>query len=329
MGRSIRRIWAVARLTSLEGLRQPAFFFIFIAALLLIALSPNFAFFHLGEEGKMVTDLGLSTILTFSSLLALLTASSTITDEIDGRTALTMLAKPLRREEFLLGKFLGVAAAAAALVALLAPVLLATLRSQKYQTLQDPWFTFAVLCGLALVLFLFGALLMVRLLLGRGLTLVSAFWLAYFSGAAFLFIFLGVMQAAEAAWDWRLLIGLFFICLHAWLISAVAAALATRFTLVQAAIGTGVFFIVGHASGALVAPFRTGTNTLSLPGAILRALLPDLDQFNLTDTLSLGFLDKAAPIPLDIIAGSTLYALLYGAALLALAAALFSKRELA
>ena len=57
----------------------------------------------------MVVDLGLSTVLTFSTLLALLTASSTITDEIEGRTALTMLSKPLRREEFLLGKYLGVA----------------------------------------------------------------------------------------------------------------------------------------------------------------------------------------------------------------------------
>jgi len=51
------------------------------------------------------------------------------------------------------------------------------------------------------------------------------------------------------------------IALHACVISAVAVALATRLTLVQAAIGTGAFFVVGHASGALVAPSGTQITT--------------------------------------------------------------------
>jgi ABC-type transport system involved in multi-copper enzyme maturation permease subunit len=312
----------------MEGLRQPAFFFIFAAAALMIGLSPAFALFHLGEGSKMVTDLGLSTILTFSTLLALLTASSAITDEIEGRTAVTMLAKPLRREEFLLGKFFGVATATSALIALLAPVFLITLRGQKFMPEQDPWFCLAALCSLALALFLFGALLVLRLLFQRGLSLLLSFWLACFAGMVFLVVFLAIEKAPEASWDWQLLIGVFFICLHGWVISAAVVALATRFTLVQAAIGTGVFFIIGHVSGALVAPFRTVENTLTPVGLVLRAILPDLDQFNLTDALSLGYLDKACHISADVIAGSTLYALLYGAALLTLAAALLSKREL-
>src|SRR5438045_1089888 len=107
MMHSLKRIWVIALLTGTEGLRQPVFFLLFAAAAALTALSPRFAFFNLNEEGKMVVDLGLSTILTSSTLLALLTASSTLTDEIEGRTALTMLSKPLRREEFLLGKYFG------------------------------------------------------------------------------------------------------------------------------------------------------------------------------------------------------------------------------
>ena len=63
-------------------------------------------------------------------------------------------------------------------------------------------------------------------------------------------------------------------------------------------------------------------------GAVLRAVLPDLDQFNITDALATAFIDKPTPIPLDVLAHSALYAFLYCAALLALGAALFSKREL-
>ena len=41
-------------------------------------------------------------------LLALLTASSTVADEIEGKTAITLLSKPINRRQFIVGKFLGI-----------------------------------------------------------------------------------------------------------------------------------------------------------------------------------------------------------------------------
>jgi ABC-type transport system involved in multi-copper enzyme maturation permease subunit len=41
-------------------------------------------------------------------LLALLTASSTVADEIEGKTAITLLSKPINRRQFIIGKFLGI-----------------------------------------------------------------------------------------------------------------------------------------------------------------------------------------------------------------------------
>ncbi|MCY3020003.1 MAG: ABC transporter permease [Planctomycetota bacterium] len=328
MWRSIRRVWAIALLTSTEGLRQPAFFLMFITAAMLTAFSPSFAFFHLGEEAKMVVDLGLSTVLTFSTLLALLTASSTVTDEIEGRTALTMLSKPLRREEFLAGKYFGVASSACALVLLTAPVLLVTLRGEKYELSQDPWFRLGVVCALAVGMLVFGVLMVLRLFTTRKVSMVMAFWVAYGVAVIVLFAFVGLRSPPAVGWDWRVLIGLLMIGLHACVISAAAVTLATRLTLVQAAIGTAGFFLAGHASGALVAPFRDAQHRLTVMGHVLRVVLPDLDQFNLTDALATAYIDKPVPIPWDVVAGSTLYALLYGAAVLALGAALFSRREL-
>jgi hypothetical protein len=327
MWRSIKRIWAVTLLTSTEGLRQPAFFLIFFTAAGLTAASPAFAFFHLGEEAKMVTDLGLSTVLTFSTLLAILTASSTITDEIEGRTALTMLSKPLKRTEFLLGKYFGVGITAVALVLLMAPVILITLRSQKFLPEQDPRFGIGVGLGLLIGLIVFGVLLVLRLLLRGGVSMILGFWIAYAVMTAFVLIYLS-QHSVAAAWDFRPLMGLLFIALHALLISAVAVLLATRFTLIQAAIGTVCFFIVGHASGAIIAPFRGEGNELSIPGLVLRAILPDLDQYNITDAIATAFLDIPTEVPWQVVAGSSAYTVFYVGALLALAAALFSRREL-
>ncbi len=325
MLKSLRRIWAVGALTGSEGLRQPAFFILFMAAAGLTAFSPRFAAFHLNESAKMVVDLGLSTAMTFSALLALLTASATVSDEIEGRTALTMLAKPLRREEFILGKFIGVAGVAVAFCVLMSPVLLATLRSQKYDESIDPRFLGGALWAGIFFLALTGAGLIAKLLFDRGPGAMGAFWIAYPLASIFLVVYL---LPGAAKWDFRILMGLIFGALHAALISAFAVALATRFTLVQASIGTAAFFLVGHASGAILSPFRDGGQHLSLIGTIFRAVLPDLDQFNITDALATAYLDQPTPIPWDIVAGSTLYAGLYGAALLALAAALFANREL-
>src|SRR5262249_39652615 len=150
--KSLRRIWAVGILTSSEGLRQPAFFILFLAGTAMTACSPRFAPFSLNENAKMVVDLGLSTTVAFSSLLALLTASPTVTDAIEGRTALTMLAKPLRREEFILGKFIGVATVAAAFCVLQTPILMAAVRSQRYDEYVDSRFADGV--KLALIVFL-------------------------------------------------------------------------------------------------------------------------------------------------------------------------------
>ena len=331
----------MALLTSTEGLRQPAFFLLFGVAAALTALSPTFAVFDLGEDVKMVTDLGLSTVLAFSTLLALVTASSTVADEIEGRTALTMLSKPLRREEFLIGKYLGVVCTSTALVLLMSVILLVTLRYEKYDVSQDPHFGTGIKLAVALGLAVFGFFMVRRLIFSGRVSMVLAFWLAYWTAGAFLLIYM-IFKTPHAKivedlyfsnnsaidWDWRILAGILFIGLHACVISAFAVASATRLTLVQSFIGTGTFFIIGHASGALIALFRDSKNELSLLGKAVRTVVPDLDQFNITDALATSYLDKTVAIPWDIVCTSALYAFLYTVALLAFGNALFARREL-
>jgi ABC-type transport system involved in multi-copper enzyme maturation permease subunit len=61
-----------------------------------------------GEDIKMLKDAGLTLILILSIILALWSASTSVADEIEGRTALTVLSKPLTRRSFVIGKFVGI-----------------------------------------------------------------------------------------------------------------------------------------------------------------------------------------------------------------------------
>ena len=56
----------------------------------------------------MYKDTGLTTISFACLLLALLTASSTVADEIEGKAAIMLLSKPITRRQFIVGKFLGI-----------------------------------------------------------------------------------------------------------------------------------------------------------------------------------------------------------------------------
>src|SRR5271166_4418467 len=98
----------IALATAKEAIRQPAFSVLaFLAAASLIC-SIFVSYFTFGEDIKMYKDTGLTTISFACLLLALLTASSTVADEIEGKTAITLLSKPITRRQFIVGKFLGI-----------------------------------------------------------------------------------------------------------------------------------------------------------------------------------------------------------------------------
>src|SRR5437764_6880708 len=98
----------IALATAKETIRQPAFFVMAFFAGALLVVTIFVSYFTFGEDIKMYKDTGLTTISFFCMLLALLTASSTVAEEIEGKTAITLLSKPINRRQFIIGKFLGI-----------------------------------------------------------------------------------------------------------------------------------------------------------------------------------------------------------------------------
>ncbi len=113
------KTFTIASATAKEAIRQPAFFVLaFLAGAYLIA-SIFVSYFTLGEDIKMYKDTGLTTISFACLLLALLTSSSTVAEEIEGKTAVTLLSKPVTRRQFILGKLLGIELGVLAMFAVL------------------------------------------------------------------------------------------------------------------------------------------------------------------------------------------------------------------
>ena len=104
---SFRRIWPIATNTLREALRNRLLYTLLFFAVALIGFSILIASLSYVEGERIIQDLGLASIRLFSVGIAIFVGIGLIHGEVERRTIYTILAKPVRRSEFLLGKFLG------------------------------------------------------------------------------------------------------------------------------------------------------------------------------------------------------------------------------
>lgn len=121
-----RRIAAIAATTTKEAIGQPVFAVALIVGAVLLLAFIVIPYNTFGEDVKMLKDSGLTLIKVLALLVVIWTASVAVADEIEGRTALTVLSKPLTRPQFILGKFAGLVLVALLVFLILGSVLMAT-----------------------------------------------------------------------------------------------------------------------------------------------------------------------------------------------------------
>src|SRR6266404_7522080 len=102
------RVFAIATNTLTGLTRQRVFYVLLIFALILIGSSVFMARFSFQQEFQILKDISLGAMSIFTSLLAIVATARLIPQDIDDRTVYTILAKPVPRWEYLLGKLLGV-----------------------------------------------------------------------------------------------------------------------------------------------------------------------------------------------------------------------------
>ncbi len=169
------RINIIAKNTFLEAVRQKFFGFLVIIALGIILSSQVFRDFNFGApELKFIADFGFGAIVLFGSVLAIVATAQLFFSEIENKTAITILAKPIFRSEFIFGKFLGVSLLLLVFTGMMTVILSVLLFWRETAIMEgvDPeafeagrmvaygdiflygivqWLKFSILCGITMV----------------------------------------------------------------------------------------------------------------------------------------------------------------------------------
>ncbi|MDG2335136.1 MAG: ABC transporter permease [Myxococcota bacterium] len=107
MTRSLQRIWPIATNTVREAIRHRLLYTLLFFAVTMIGVAVLIASLSYVEGERIIQDIGLASIRLFSVGIAIFVGIGLIHGEVDRRTIYTILAKPVTRAEFLLGKFVG------------------------------------------------------------------------------------------------------------------------------------------------------------------------------------------------------------------------------
>lgn len=132
----MKPVIAIARNTVREALRERIALVAVVFGLAMVVASQVLAPLALGEGKKIVTDFGLAGSSLLATFLAITLGTSLLHKELERRTIYSVMAKPVRRTEYLIGKFLGLWSTGAALLVVTTLMVVAVLTVVYRDT---PW----------------------------------------------------------------------------------------------------------------------------------------------------------------------------------------------
>jgi len=305
---------AIAVNTFREAVRQPVFWAIVILTLVLMPLSVLFAGFALGEESRLVRDACLTSITIAGLLLAIFLSSNVVAEEIEKKTALSVLCKPVRRHQFIVGKFLGLTCTIALAYIVLTLALMLTIwyyeSPFKYAELYSIYRSGKPV-DVNQIYVLTNRTVFDESLHGSPLPFSVIVDFLRTDISSFLTV---VPNLAKGC-----LLSFFEVAI----LTSAAVAFSTRVTMIFNVCLTFSLFIVGHQAGHLIT-LLSGTKEVAVPGLILRRILPNFEFLNYASDIAF---DKI--VPNHLIWNLTIYSALWVAVFLLFAMALFDQREIA
>ncbi|QKK08098.1 MAG: ABC transporter permease [Planctomycetota bacterium] len=135
----------IARNTFIESVRQPIYFIVLLLAGALQVFTTWSTAYSMGytdssevtKDNKLLFDIGLATILVAGMLLAAFVATAVLSREIESKTILTVVSKPISRIAVVLGKYIGVAGALTVAVIIMTSYLMLAVRHGVMSTAAD------------------------------------------------------------------------------------------------------------------------------------------------------------------------------------------------
>jgi ABC-type transport system involved in multi-copper enzyme maturation permease subunit len=127
------KIVAIAVNTFREAIRDRILYLLVFFAAVVLVFSRVLAVLTVGDRIKIIKDVGLASISLFGMLMAILIGTGLVYKEIDKKTIYTLLAKPIQRWQFLLGKFFGLVLTLLSLTLLMSAVFLMMVYLHTFQ----------------------------------------------------------------------------------------------------------------------------------------------------------------------------------------------------
>jgi len=314
----------LARNAFIESIRQPVHTVLICSGILALLLNVNVAGYTLEDDNKLLIDLGLSTLFLSGILVAAFTATSVLSKEIERKTVLTVISKPVARPLVVIGKFLGVAGAVAIAYWLLAAVFLLTVRHRVQASVREEDIFDPVVVSFSLL-----AIVLTFLIAGLANYLYQWSFSATFavSGAILATGALAVVSCISRFWrlqspwtdfDPQLLIGLLLIFEAIVVLTSAAIAASTRLGQIPTLLVCIGVFLVGLV-GEYFASVTLAGQTWLLGMA---TVIPNIQFFWPADALTQGH-----PISLGYLGTVSCYATSLIVGTLSLAVLLFQTRD--
>ena len=317
------KLYSIAKNTFIETIRQPVYAVIVAVAVLLFFLSPSLTMYSMGDDNKLLRELGLSTLFIAGLFIAVFSASAAITEEIETKTILTTLSKPIPRYLFILGKFIGTIAAVILAQYILTIAMIMTIRHGVMSTASDTHdmtvlVSTAVTIGLSLIITAFFNYSYDWKFTSTAIVLVAIF-------ATISIVFLSFINR-----DWKFdpinnginsldIYGSILLLIALCVLTAAALMFSARFNvLVTLSLSIGLFLL------GLVSDYVFGRFAEShLWAKIGKIIVPSLQVFWISDAIY----EESSRITAGYIASCGIYGLIYTTAFILIAIALFQRRQ--
>ena len=305
------RVLAIALNTYREAVRARILLGVFAVALATCGYSLIVASLSLHNEARVVADLGSASLSLYGVLVAVVMGSTSLHRELEYKTIFPILSRPIRRWEYLVGKYLGALLTVIVFVAVDAAAVLALL---ALEVGQASWkvggLSLLMLCALA-VLLLRARYTRVYVAIPWALALALATWVV-----------------AAPALDERQLVvasAALAVCEVA-IVAAVATLFASFSSPFLTATMTGMIFVIGRSADTLAhLPSKVFGEAFAASGRVLARVFPNLHAYVPPRTLLLGEVASAPVWP--YVGTAALHAAFYVTALIVVGALAFNRRD--
>ncbi len=247
----------IARNAFKESIRQPVFFIMLLLAAFLQLLNTWIVGFSMGAnnvpgevtgDDKLLLDVSMGAIFLLGILLAAFISTAAISREIENKTVLTVVSKPVGRTSIILGKFLGISVAMFVAVGVMIAYLLLGIRHGVLANAADDPNYPVILFSVGAI---FGSIFLAALgnyLNGwsfgqlASLLLLPLIWIAYIA-SLFVNEDWSMMNPGENIKP-QIMLACLCLAMALFVMTALATAISTRLgQVVTIAICTGVFVI--------------------------------------------------------------------------------------